>query len=61
MNQDEITVMNGSKCFFQLRDVRLFLSDKFDITKQKNCKLLEDYNMKNIFDIESYINPKRQG
>ncbi len=58
MSQDEITVMNGSKCFFQLRDVRLFLSDKFDITKHKNCKLLEAYNMKNTFDIVSYINQR---
>ncbi|AGU76696.1 VirD4-like conjugal transfer protein, CD1115 family [Streptococcus intermedius] len=59
MSQDEITVMEGSKCIFQLRGVRPFLSDKFDITKHKNYKLLEDYDKKNLFDIESYM--KRRG
>lgn len=59
MSQDEITVMDGGKCIFQLRGVRPFLSDKFDITKHKNYKLLEDYDKKNIFDIESYM--KRRG
>lgn len=59
MSQDEITVMDGSKCIFQLRGVRPFLSDKFDITKHKNYKLLEDYDKKNVFDIENYI--KRKG
>ena len=59
MSQDEITVMDGGKCIFQLRGVRPFLSDKFDITKHKNYKLLEDYDKKNVFDIESYI--KRKG
>ncbi|HEN9030723.1 TPA: VirD4-like conjugal transfer protein, CD1115 family [Streptococcus agalactiae] len=59
MSQDEITVMDGGKCIFQLRGVRPFLSDKFDITKHKNYKLLEDYDKKNLFDIESYI--KRKG
>ena len=59
MSQDEITVMDGSKCIFQLRGVRPFLSDKFDITKHKNYKLLEDFNKKNAFDIEEYI--KRKG
>lgn len=59
MSQDEITVMDGSKCIFQLRGVRPFLSDKFDITKHKNYKLLEDYDKKNMFDIEEYI--KRKG
>ena len=53
MSQDEITVMDGGKCIFQLRGVRPFLSDKFDITKHKNYKLLEDYDKKNLFDIES--------
>ena len=55
MSQDEITVMNGGKCIFQLRGVRPFLSDKFDITKHKNYKFLEDYDKRNIFDIEGYI------
>ncbi len=59
MSQDEITVMDGSKCIFHLRGVRPFLSDKFDITKHKNYKLLEDYDKKNVFDIENYI--KRKG
>lgn len=59
MSQDEITVMDGGKCIFQLRGVRPFLSDKFDITKHKNYKLLEDYDKKNFFDIEKYI--KRKG
>ncbi|HET0392943.1 TPA: type IV secretory system conjugative DNA transfer family protein [Streptococcus pneumoniae] len=59
MSQDEITVMDDSKCIFQLRGVRPFLSDKFDITKHKNYKLLEDYDKKNLFDIESYM--KRKG
>ena len=59
MSQDEITVMDGSKCIFQLRGVRPFLSDKYDITKHKNYKLLEDYDKKNVFDIESYM--KRKG
>lgn len=55
MSQDEITVMDGGKCIFQLRGVRPFLSDKFDITKHKNYKFLEDYDKRNIFDIEGYI------
>ena len=59
MSQDEITVMDGSKCIFQLRGVRPFLSDKYDITKHKSYKLLEDYDKKNVFDIESYM--KRKG
>lgn len=58
MSQDEITVMDGSKCIFQLRGVRPFLSDKFDITMHKNYKLLEDYDKKNAFDIEKYIGQK---
>ena len=59
MSQDEITVMDGGKCIFQLRGVRPFLSDKFDITKHKNYKLLEDYDKKNLFDVEKYM--KRVG
>lgn len=58
MSQDEITVMDGSKCIFQLRGVRPFLSEKFDITKHKNYKLLEDFDKKNAFDIEDYISRK---
>ena len=55
MSQDEITVMDGGKCIYQLRGVRPFLSDKFDITKHKNYKLLEDYDKKNLFDVEKYL------
>ncbi|WP_054251340.1 VirD4-like conjugal transfer protein, CD1115 family [Neofamilia massiliensis] len=55
MSQDEITVMDGGKCIYQLRGVRPFLSDKFDITKHKNYKLLEDYDKKNLFDVEEYL------
>ncbi|HGY5451072.1 TPA: VirD4-like conjugal transfer protein, CD1115 family [Streptococcus pyogenes] len=55
MSQDEITVMDGGKCIYQLRGVRPFLSDKFDITKHKNYKLLEDYDKRNLFDVEEYL------
>ena len=55
MSRDEITVMDGGKCIYQLRGVRPFLSDKFDITKHKNYKLLEDYDKKNLFDVEEYL------
>ncbi|HEN3026711.1 TPA: type IV secretory system conjugative DNA transfer family protein [Streptococcus agalactiae] len=55
MSQDEITVMDGGKCIYQLRGVRPFLSDKFDITKHKNYKLLEDYDKNNLFDVEEYL------
>ena len=58
MSQDEITVMDGGKCIYQLRGVRPFLSDKFDITKHKNYKFLEDYDERNIFDIEKYLQRK---
>lgn len=60
MSQDEITVKDSSKCIFQLRDVKPFLSDKFDITKHNNYKLLEDYDKKNVFDIESYMMRKEK-
>lgn len=58
MSQDEITVMDGGKCILQLRGVRPFLSNKFDITKHKNYKLLEDYDKRNAFDIEKYLKKK---
>ena len=58
MSQDEITVMDGSKCILQLRGVRPFLSDKYDITKHKNYKMLEDYDKRNAFDIEKYMKRK---
>ena len=59
MSQDEITVMDGGKCIIQLRGVRPFFSDKYDITKHKNYRLLEDYDKKNKFDMERYI--KKRG
>ena len=55
MSQDEIAVMDGSKCIMQLRGVRPFFSDKFDITKHKQYPLLSDYDKKNEFDIERYV------
>ena len=60
MRQDEITVMDGGKCIYQLRGVRPFLSDKFDITKHKNYKLLEDYDKRNVFDVEKYLQKKME-
>ncbi|SUU94321.1 Uncharacterised protein [Anaerococcus prevotii] len=58
MSQDEITVMDGGSCIYQLRVVSLLLSDKFDITKHKNYKLLEDYDKKNLFYVEGYLKAK---
>ena len=55
MSQNEIAVMDGSKCIMQLRGVRPFFSDKFDITKHKQYPLLSDYDKKNTFDIEKYL------
>ena len=55
MSQDEIAVMDGGKCIMQLRGVRPFLSDKFDITKHKRYKELSDYDEKNKFDVEKYM------
>ena len=55
LTEDEIAVMDGSKCIMQLRGVRPFFSDKFDITKHKQYPLLSDYDKKNEFDIERYV------
>lgn len=55
MNQDEIAVMDGGKCILQVRGVRPFFSNKYDICKHKNYKYLSDYDKKNIFDIEKYL------
>ena len=55
MSQDEIAVMDGGKCIMQLRGVRPFFSDKFDITKHKRYKELSDYDKKNAFDMEQYV------
>lgn len=54
MTQDEIAVMDGGKCILQLRGVRPFFSDKYDITKHPRYKYLSDYDKKNTFDIEKY-------
>ncbi len=58
MSQDEIAVMDGGKCILQLRGVRPFLSDKYDITKHENYKYLSDYDPKNAFDIEKLVSSK---
>lgn len=58
MSQDEITVMDGGKCILQLRGVRSFLSNNYDITKHKNYKLLEDFDKNNAFDVEKYMSRK---
>ena len=55
MSRDELAVMDGTKCILQLRGVRPFLSDKYDITKHKRYKELSDYNSANAFDVESYL------
>ena len=55
MSQDEIAVMDGGKCILQLRGVRPFFSDKFDITKHPKYKYLSDADPKNAFDMEKYI------
>ncbi|HEL1135431.1 TPA: type IV secretory system conjugative DNA transfer family protein, partial [Streptococcus equi subsp. zooepidemicus] len=58
MSRDELKVMDGGKCILEIRGARPFYSDKFDITKHKNYKLLSDYNEKNAFDIEKYLKRK---
>lgn len=58
MSQDELAVMDGGKCILQLRGVRPFLSDKFDITKHPNYKYLSDYDKKNAFDIERFLSTR---
>ena len=55
MSRDELAVMDGGKCIMQLRGVRPFFSNKFDITKHKQYHLLSDYDEKNAFDIEKYV------
>ena len=58
LSRDEIAVLDGGKCILQLRGVRPFLSDKYDLTQHPNYKLTSDYNHKNTFDIEKYLNRK---
>ena len=55
MSVDELSVMDGSKCILQLRGVRPFFSNKYDITKHPNYKYLADYDKKNTFNIERYL------
>lgn len=59
MSQDELAVMDGGKCILQLRGVRPFLSDKFDITAHPNYKYLSDANPKNTFDMERYMKKRK--
>ena len=56
LSRDELAVLDGGKCILQLRGVRPFLSDKYDLTQHPNYKLTSDYNPKNAFDIEKYLN-----
>ena len=58
MSQDEIAVMDGGKCIMQLRGVRPFFSDKFDITKHKRYKELSDFDEANLFDVEAFLSTK---
>ena len=58
MSRDELAVLDGGKCILQLRGVRPFLSDKYDLTQHPNYKLTSDYDPKNTFDIEKYLHPK---
>ena len=55
MSRDELAVMDGNKCILQLRGVRPFFSDKFDITRHKRYRELSDYDKRNVFDVESYL------
>ena len=59
MSQDELSVMDGGKCILQLRGVRPFLSDKYDITKHPRYKMLSDYDKRNAFDMEKYMKRRK--
>ena len=60
LSRDELAVLDGGKCILQLRGVRPFLSDKYDLTQHPNYKLTSDCNPKNTFDIEKYLNRKEK-
>ena len=60
MSRDELAVLDGGKCILQLRGVRPFLSDKYDLPQHPNYKLTSDYDPKNTFDIEKYLNRKEK-
>ena len=58
MSRNELAVLDGGKCILQLRGVRPFLSEKYDLTQHPNYKLTADYDPQNTFDIEKYLHPK---
>ena len=60
LSRDELAVLDGGKCILQLRGVRPFLSDKYDLTQHPNYKLTSDYDPKNTFDIEKYLKRKEK-
>ena len=60
LSRDELAVLDGGKCILQLRGIRPFLSDKYDLTQHPNYKLTSDYDPKNTFDIEKYLNRKEK-
>ena len=60
LSRDELAVLDGGKCILQLRGVRPFLSDKYDLTQHPNYKLTSDYDPKNTFEIEKYLNRKEK-
>ena len=60
LSRDELAVLDGGKCILQLRGVRPFLSDKYDLTQHPSYKLTSDYDPKNTFDIEKYLNRKEK-
>ena len=60
LSRDELAVLDGGKCILQLRGVRPFLSDKYDLTQHPNYKLTSDFDEKNRFDIEKYLNRKTE-
>ena len=60
LSRDELAVLDGGKCILQLRGVRPFLSDKYDLAQHPNYKLTSDYDPKNTFDIEKYLNRKEK-
>lgn len=58
MSRDELAVMEGSKCILQLRGVRPFLSEKYDLTQHPNYKYTADFDKKLTFDIEKYLDTR---
>lgn len=58
MTKDQLAVMDGGKCILQVRGVRPFYSDKYDITKHPNYKYLADYDERNTFNIEQFLSTR---